>query len=326
MTNFKHLTPVQLSAYHNCSLEKKELNEIGRHLLMCPDCRKRLPLPSVEQFWSAILTDNEPEEKLTDRKSQITIRTIFPSFRALSSNLVWAGGALMLLIALSIVVWLGLAGWSNPGRDVAEVFEREVYTGAPDKIREQIIPPPMVSPSEKDNAAQPPSNREIAANNRIVPESNQRKEAAKLPLQKNTEPKASLKNPVGNKNVISATRGGAADEKCSEEASVVMETGTNAETVRLRWRKIPNAVKYHLYVSDDEEILVDEYETERETVYVLKKPLNPAKTYKWKIIITLENGQTIVGDAQKFTVNDLRSDQEIIKSQKRSQVRCSERN
>jgi hypothetical protein len=325
MTNFKHLTESELSAYHSCSLEKKELNEIGSHLLMCPDCRKRLPLPTVEQFWSAIMTGNDRDENPADEKSKISIGAIFPSVWNLPSSLVWSVGAVMLLFTLSIVIWLGLPDRSNSGRDVAEAFEREVYLKPPDKIREQIISPPMVPPSGKDKTAQPPSNREIAANNGAAPESNQRKEAARLTSQKNTEPKASLRNQVGNKNVISSTRG-AADENCSEAASVEMETGTSAESVRLRWRKIPNAVKYHLYVSDDDEILVDEYETERENVYVLKKPLDPAKTYKWKIIITLENGQTIVGDAQKFTVKDLRSDQEIIKRQKKSQVRCSEGN
>ncbi len=325
MTSFKHLTEFQLIAYHNCFLEKNELNEIGKHLLMCPDCRKRLPLPSVEQFWSAILADNEPDENPASGKSKTSIKTIFPSFRALPSNLIWSGGGLMLLIGLSLIIWLGLAGQSNPERDVAEAFDSEVLIKPPDKVLEQIISPSTVSASEKDKATQSDSNREIAVNNRTVPESNQRKEATRSPSQKNTEPKTDIRNSVGNKNAISSTRG-AGDKECSEVASVVMETGTNAETVRLRWRKIPKAVKYHLYVSDDEEILVDEYETERETIYVLKKPLDPVKTYKWKIIISLENGQRIIGDAQKFTVKDLRSDQEIIKRQKKSHVRCSEGN
>ena len=58
---------------------------------------------------------------------------------------------------------------------------------------------------------------------------------------------------------------------CGGETSVETEIGLSGEAVTLKWKKIPNAVKYHLYVSDDEEILIDEYETERETSYTVKK-------------------------------------------------------
>jgi hypothetical protein len=105
---------------------------------------------------------------------------------------------------------------------------------------------------------------------------------------------------------ISSTRGGGVPADCSSETPVETEIGLSGEAVTLKWQKVPHAVKYHLYISDDEEILIDEYETERETSYTFKKPLDAAKTYRWKVVVTTEDGKTIAGDSQKFTVKSLR--------------------
>ncbi len=95
------------------------------------------------------------------------------------------------------------------------------------------------------------------------------------------------------------------------------------ENFVFKWKKIPKAAKYHLYISDDEEILIDEYETEAETIFVLKKQLDPLKTYKWKIIITLENGQTLPGPSNKFTVKDFQTKQMKPEKKQNSKIRCS---
>ena len=104
-----------------------------------------------------------------------------------------------------------------------------------------------------------------------------------------------------------------------------MEFGSNNnKAVVFRWTKVPNAIKYHLYISDDDEILIDEYETGQDTSYILKKSLDPAKTYKWKVIITLDDGQTKSGTSQKFTVKDVLQNQKKMTGKKKSDIRCSE--
>ena len=90
-----------------------------------------------------------------------------------------------------------------------------------------------------------------------------------------------------------------------------------------KWKKVQNAAKYHLYISDEDEILIDEYETEAETTFVLKKRLNPLKTYMWKIIVTLENGKKMIGTSQKFTVRNFQTNQNRFEKRKDSVVRCS---
>ncbi len=320
MTNFKHLTQFELSAYHNDSLERAERHAIGKHLLTCSECRKLLPLPSVEKFWSAIMIENERDDKPENKRLKVSFFSIAASFRNLPSNLVWSSGALMILIGLSLVIWLSLVDQPTKERDMTRSFESDTFINPPNKIKDQMLLPPRVLPSENINAPQPDSGREKVAHNQKPSELDRRRMTSdsRNDFGKNLRKKVNGEN----KKIISTTRG-AADEKCSEAAVVLMATENSDQTVQLRWKKIPNAVKYHLYVSDDNEILVDEYETDRENVYFLKKPLDPVKTYKWKIVITLENGQTIVGDAQKFTIKDLRLDQEITKGQKKVQTRCS---
>ena len=63
MINFKHLTKAELAAYSLGTVETGESHEIGRHLLNCAECRRLMPMPSVERFWAALLNDNEPDEK-----------------------------------------------------------------------------------------------------------------------------------------------------------------------------------------------------------------------------------------------------------------------
>ena len=101
-----------------------------------------------------------------------------------------------------------------------------------------------------------------------------------------------------------------------------MELGSQKSDLILRWKRVPKAAKYHLYVSDDNEILIDEFETEQDTSYVLKKRLDPSKSYKWKIVITLENGERLYADAQKFSAKDFQSSFNGYKTKARSNTRC----
>ena len=104
------------------------------------------------------------------------------------------------------------------------------------------------------------------------------------------------------------------------------EARESGEKVVLKWKRVKNAAKYHLYVSDDEEILIDEFETQEETFYILKKTLDPQKTYKWKVVVTLENGNTIMGYSQKFTVKDIQQNLKKFDKNMKPVVRCTANN
>lgn len=61
-----HLTKDQITAYHNLSERDTEKREIGRHLLICDDCRSLLPLPTREQFLRAVFGDEDDENDLDE--------------------------------------------------------------------------------------------------------------------------------------------------------------------------------------------------------------------------------------------------------------------
>ncbi len=126
MKNFQHLTKNQILAYSDDSLNEFESQEIGRHLLNCEICRQSLPIPTVEQFWSAIMNDKEEIEKAGVEKTVevSSEKTGFSSFLNFHSNLIWSGATLIVLISFSFLIWLNIA---NSNREVAVIINTEMH-------------------------------------------------------------------------------------------------------------------------------------------------------------------------------------------------------
>lgn len=313
MTDIKHLTNNQLIAYSDGKLEKHESHVVGRHLLMCDECLKRLPVPSVEMFWAALLKDDDAEDDPATEKSNIltSFSTVFSPLLNINSGLVLGGAALVLILSFSFVIWLSKGNQSN---DVVQNFEIGNDLGF-----EINNPVPIQSPSMNAETSSSNSNRIAVSSTPKQPKIESPKpkslQESKVKLSSNGQ------NPKEKQDVISSTRGVSA--KCTENADLDYELSGDKENFVFKWKKVPNAVKYHLYISDDDEILIDEYESETETSFVLRKPLDPLKTYKWKIIVTLENGQQVVGNWQKFTTKDFQTNQKKVEKKKATETRCS---
>jgi hypothetical protein len=307
MTNFKHLTQFELSAYHSELLAKNERHEIGKHLLNCAECRKLLPMPSVERFWTAIMTDSEIQDAPQKEGSENFLSSI-SSLLKLQSGLLWGGAALIIILSFSFLFWISSA---DSSREVVQTFDNDLSS-------ELNFPLPVKTPIKENLTTSTDSNRTV-----VVPTpKNLKSDTPKPKISQNNLSqdfkKPTLKQPS---ETISATRGVSA--KCSENKEVEIELSLSKENLVFKWKKVPKAVKYHLYISDDEEILIDEYETSDETTFVLNKKLDPLKTYKWKIIITLENGQTVAGPSNKFTVKDFQTKQMKSEKTRNADVRCS---
>lgn len=308
MKNFEHLTLNQISSYAGGGLSEHDSDEIGRHLLKCADCRKLLPLPTVEQFWSAIMTEiDDKAENESDREIS-SIISGWSSIWKQNSGLIWSGAALVVLIGFSALIWLNFSGSHNS--EVAHSFEinTDLSSGIPFPATKQDPVNPERILSEKPN-------RSVAS---PTPKTKRAELPKSQPAQ--TDVNRILESPK-KRQQISETRGVSA--KCNEGENVEIEFTSDKENFVFKWKKVPNAVKYHLYISDDDEILIDEYETEAETTFVLRKPLDPLKTYKWKIIVTLENGQTVAGPSNKFTVKDFQTNQKKPERKQNSNIRCS---
>ena len=317
----EHLTENQLSDYFQDSLEKKRKHEIGRHLLQCDFCLKRMPSPTPEQFWAALMTENDVNEVNSDI-TNVSPRLGFVSeLFTFPKVLTWSAGGLAIVLIFMVLMWFSVAIPSNEEKEVAQVFDTEIAELKQNETIEGNIPQKDLTskPNDSTTSSEPnraiviskPENVDLQSRNRSLSTENNLSQQSKKII-----PSKKLAN-------ISLTRGVTA--KCSDEIPVEMDFVTGKESTVFRWSKVPNAVKYNFYISDDEEILIDEYETEQETSYVMKKSLDAAKSYKWKVIVTLENGNTTVGASQKFTVGDIQQNKKKKSEKKRkSEVRCAE--
>lgn len=308
MTNFKHLTATELSAYSLGSLEKNESHSIGKHLLTCAECRKLLPMPSAERFWAIVITDAETTDAPEKEESENFLSSL-SSFLKFNYGFVW-GGAALIIFSFSFLLWFGMADSSS---EVAKNFDNESGSEINFSVLEQ-------TPIRENSTSSTNSNRAFA----IPTPKNLKSDSPKPKISQNIINrdfnKPNLKQP---KEKFAATRGVSA--KCSESKTIEVEFSEEKESFVFRWKAVPKATKYQVYISDDDEILVDEFETEAETTFVLKKPLDPSKTYKWKVIITLENGQTIIGDSRKFTVKDFQTNKIKPENKESLSIRCSNR-
>jgi hypothetical protein len=309
MNTLKHLTPNEILAYADDLLPHKQLFEIGRHLIDCEDCRRLLPVPTVEQFRSAIMTEWETNENSVDVNTEASVPSNFSSFWKLPSVWALAGATLIVLVIFTLL--LQPSRTNDSSAEIVRKLNNETKTelNLPAPIKDRDIDKPLSS--ENSNKTSPPAV-DVRGPKTDVTAS---KSLTKIDRNQNPERKS-----IQKREQISTTRGATAD--CSEEKRIEWEYSTEKEDFVFKWKKVPNAVKYHLYISDDEEILIDEYETTDETSFVLRKPLDPEKTYKWKIIITLENGQTVVGPSSKFTVKDFQTSRLKPEKKKNTEIRC----
>ena len=300
-----HLTTSQISRFAAKALSVDDSHAVGGHLLICIDCRNLLPLPNAKQFFAAITTECDVEPAHISSRSPSSERSyseaLFGLF-AKPSNLAWGLGGL--------VVIFGLVAW-NSLRVASET------RGEAEVARAAEIAPLVPIGAERKVA----TDDTKALSNATATEPERRSSTIR---RNNSE--ANVDSRVGRTGtnrslgVVSSVRG--SKEPCAEGRTVAMELKSEKAELMLNWKPVPKATKYHLYISDENEILVDEFETETKTSYVLTKALSPTKSYKWKIVITLDNGMSLYSDAKKFSSNDFQSRSVPVRNQGKAHTRC----
>lgn len=317
MKSNEHLTGEQLKAYVNGGLKERERRLVGTHLMQCAACRKRLSEPSLQRFGTAIFGERDLSEAGSNKAVE---QLKFLNFPKLSPA--WSVMVVAIVLGLTIVVWLTTFKASLENREMAQAFEladkepASAISGNDKKAQTTVI---AGSESHSTLPEKPLPSSEVRTQKHSAAPTGRARQNTGLDPNNRLSSKKKEEKLNEEKFNIAPTRGGSTP--CEPGRLIETEIGGDKEKIVLKWRKFPDAAKYHLYVSDDEEILIDEYETERETSYVLKKPLDPRKTYNWKLIITLANGNTVAGAARKFTVKDFVQRQK--KSEKRTAVRCA---
>lgn len=309
MKTSDHVTRNQIEAFGVGDLAASDSRVIGGHLIRCVECRSLLPLPNAARVWTAITSENDYSEGQKDQVPSSADRTFGGWFAGLfdkRNRLALAGGMLAVVVSLGVTIILTVSNERNSDTDVARLSEFE-------------NPPHGNRPNEW-NAI---TSGDLGSNSAVkAPNSNSSDRGSRELREKPAaQATSSVKRPPSSSNRnISTTRG--AITPCTLGKAIDVEFGSKNADLVLRWKPVPNAAKYHLYISDDSEVLIDEFETDAETAYVLRKPLDPTKAYKWKIVITLEDGQNLYAGSQKFTSKDFRSSVSGYKRKARLSTRC----
>lgn len=273
MNPSEHLTDIQIAAFTARRLPERESREIGSHLLGCINCRGLLPLPNPKEFWTAVLSGHDSERSKTDRTA-VWVQSYFHEFVELfskPSSLAWSTGSMVVILSLTLLILFTVSKESGVESDVAKTIEIEnPISGGADQTEEPRIVLPQPPESDDRQSKPPPSGLSVGP---------------QFPNRSDSRPTEDLRTarrrraPARSVDTnISSTRG--AMSKCGIERTFEMHLGSAESDLELRWETVPNAAKYHLYISDDDEILIDEFETEIDTSYTLKKTLDPNKGYK----------------------------------------------
>lgn len=305
-----HVTRNQIEAFGTGALAANDSRIIGGHLIRCVECRSLLPFPNEARVWTAITSESDLSKAIPKRDPAATFEGVFAGIFGKRNRLAWAGSMLVVVVvSLGAVIILSVWSERNGRTDVAHSFELE-----------NPIPDPNNNLPNEWNAL---AEEDPGRNSAVKSPNSKKSDGGSSDLREKPAALAtsSVKRPSSSSNGnISTTRG--AITPCTLGKAMDVELGSNSTDLVLRWKPVPKAAKYHLYISDDSEVLIDEFETDAETVYVLRKPLHPTKAYKWKIVITLEGGQNLYVDAQKFTVKDFRSSASGYKRKVRTNTRC----
>lgn len=306
MNTSEHLTRNQIAAFGAGSLAASDSRTVGGHLIRCVECRSLLPLPDPAQVWSAVTSEYAFEElRETGSFYPHAVVGLFSK----RNRLAWAGGMLAVVVGLTVLLIFSASNQQSVETEVAHSYKLE--NPVPASTHNQ--------PSDMNAAV--PGNSETGADVKGTNSNSTDRGSLKDPRRPNSRSAATdIRTTSGVQRNIANTRGAVAP--CVVGRTIEVEFGSNKSDLLLSWKPVPKAAKYHLYVSDDNEVLVDEFETDRDTSYVLKKPLDPTRSYKWKIVITLESGEKLYADAQKFTTKDFQSYFSGRKSKARSNTRC----
>lgn len=312
MNPSEHLTRNQIAAFSAGSLAAYESRSIGGHLIRCVECRSLLPFPNPAQVWTAITTErviSETEQGDNSPSLDSTHSQWFLGLFGKRHRLAWAGGMLLLAFSLAGLLITSGSNGENAENEVVRTFE--LQNPIPILNGDQAN---GINTGLPDNSGTDSGVKEVNSNST----GRERVEARRKTGSRTTTRDTRTTGGINRK--ISPTRGSISP--CVVGRMIEVELGSQKSDLILRWKRVRNATKYHLYVSDDNEILIDEFETDQDTSYVLKKPLDLSKGYKWKIVITLENGQKLYADAQKFTAKDFQSSFNGYKTKARSNMRC----
>ena len=275
--NQNHLSAAEVAMFREESLSSRSI-EIGRHLLICKECRAKLPSVTTQEFRNCVLDS----EVVINGKVKLTSK-LFPNVRlprlSVARAAVFAGFAALLITGLYMA------------RLRSGLMESEPIIAKNETTSVQLEPVHPASGTITD----PPyaaSQQPISNDPEKKDEYSERRQA---PKRTGLNPS---RKPVSRAPAVQTAETRGDENPCSGGATVSLESNTNGKEIFLKWNPVKGAASYDIYISDLDENLIDHFESDSQTQYRSTVELEPERTYRWKLIITLSNGNKIVGPPQ----------------------------
>ncbi len=299
MKTVEHLTKEQLVAYAARSpLAPAETDAVEKHLLQCAVCRDAMPVPTPEQFWSALLDETEFDENFEAEKIS-PARSPFPAvFAFFRQPLAWGTLALLFVAGISFLIWRGASEQPNSSNEVVQTVETpktenklptnensSVSTGVEARNSNSLEGNSQPQPRLK----QPQINLPVVGENLKKSEETENRELAQL--IENTPPAVSSLRPNGQTTLRGKTQN---SNPAMPSFALLTPVG---ETVlenmpEFRWEKAANARSYRISILDADfnEVLTTEVSGNS---FKLDKPLKPGAKYLWRVEAQTESGKIV---------------------------------
>ena len=273
--NQDHLSAAEVAMFRADSFSSRSI-EVGRHLLGCRECRAKLPSVTPQEFRNCVLS---ADASLLEESES---RHRFFDFPILSFARVaaFAGFAILLLAGIYFV---GVQKFITSVPTVARIENNPATSDL------NSVPDPATNPTNHEKEQLPIISVHLP----------DRDSMPKPPRIKNVQRKVVGGTVSGPKLQNAETRG--SDNPCSGGATINLESKSDRNEVLLKWNSVKGAESYDIYISDLDEDLVDHFESKSQTFYRSTVNLDPSKSYRWKLIITLKNGNKIVGPPQALS-------------------------
>ena len=320
MTSEEHLKVSDILAFRERHLSATDHTAATRHLLLCPECRSHLPLPTADELWRAVMGDDEIKKSTGIASAWTSANdylagTIFGQFA--NRNVVVPGLLLIAIFGFSLFLMVP-RGVSENENLVATVGD----TGSHSDIHS----------TNSDGAFSHAANADVSTSS-----SDPRRVSSRTPDRtQNTPGRAGIvqiPQRTHSRSPASSTRSlRQADARgnvpCGGQRSIGLGAKHTDAGLLLTWEKLRGAVTYNVYLSDLDERLIDHFETAGETSHLVTAALDSETVYRLRLIANLENGERVVSESQNLKLSDLsegvQSPGIIVRKKTSASVRCVE--
>lgn len=321
MTSEEHLHISDILAFRERRLSAMDHTSATRHLLQCPECRDRLPLPTADEFWRCLMGSDEETLEASGIGAGRTPATDYLAGKLFGRlairNAIFASFLLIAILGFSLFLLMP-RGYSENENLVGAVGDNDLQDAL-----HQVKPDGPVHgevSNTRASASSPGSRRsrsETADTKASKAIAGRKKETI---LKTNNRAIPNMRSLRQAK-----TRG---NLPCGGQRVVALGAKQTDAGLLLTWEKVPGAASYSVYLSDLDERLIDHFETADATSYLVKAALDSATAYRFRLIVNLENGERVVSESQNLKISDLTKGSQslgnIVRKKTSASVRCVE--